>query len=327
MGQPIRSPTRLQPIESLASFLPAPESFREPPADEARSECAAQPGMHMRASSLGDQPEPADLQGLDFSSPEASPGGASALAGSRWSDEERPAIDHPDDMDLEAESGDPLTRAQLAYTANEVSVELYGSAPSALESSHDWGGRAASPAPVPQSPSRCGAFGFPASSEDNPEAYPSPGNWLPAPSASGGAVAEAQPVLVPGSGAISVLRFADDAAEATPISQGHQAASAAHPQWSPYCSAESQASADGARRAALAPGEAPCAGSTSRQGAGGRSAGQQALLRSAWLQPPGEPLPGERSSPPTPASHLVSCQCRSTLFTPSQRSACWIPVR
>ena len=35
-----------------------------------------------------------------------------------------------------------MTRAQLAHSASEVSIELYGSAPSALEGSHDWGGRA-----------------------------------------------------------------------------------------------------------------------------------------------------------------------------------------
>ena len=44
--------------------------------------------------------------------------------------------------------GDPepasatTSRAQLAHSASEVSIELYGSAPSALEGSHDWGGRA-----------------------------------------------------------------------------------------------------------------------------------------------------------------------------------------
>lgn len=324
MGQPIRSPTSFQPIGSLASFLPALESPLEPPADEARSESVAQPGMHMRASSLGDQPVPADLEGLDYSSPEVSPGGTAALAGSRWSDEERPAIDHPGDTDLEAESGDPLTRVQLAYTANEVSVELYGSAPSALESSHDWGGRAASPAPVPQSPTHRGAFGFPATSEHDPEAYPSTGNWLPAPSGSGGALAEAKPVPVPGSGGISSMGFPDDAAEATPTSQGYQAASAALPQGSPYFSAESRASADGARRAALASSEALHAGSPSRQGPPGRSAGQQALLRTALLQSPGESVSGE-SSTPMSTSDMVSCACCTTTLI--QHSARRIHVR
>lgn len=54
------------------------------------------------------------------------------------------ASDAAADSDPEAAPG-AASRAQLAHSASEVSIELYGSAPSALEiggGSHDWGGRA-----------------------------------------------------------------------------------------------------------------------------------------------------------------------------------------
>ena len=55
-----------------------------------------------------------------------------------------PAPDAASDSDMGAATG-AASRSQLAHSASEVSIELYGSAPSALEngSSHDWGGRAA----------------------------------------------------------------------------------------------------------------------------------------------------------------------------------------
>jgi hypothetical protein len=289
-----------QQIPAPVSFLPAPEAPQEIPILESRPEAAAQPGMALRASSLGDHPGPGELQGVG----DHPLGGA----GSRWSDEDLSATAHVEDPSLEADSG-ALTRAQLAHTANEVSVELYGSAPSALESSHDWGGRASGEAPVLQPPSGMGAR---RSSRTNisdflAEAYTSPGDWLPPSS-----LPEA--VLTPASGGIGAMGALSGppAAEAAPSSsiQGFRAPGLPLPPGSPYFNAQSRASAEGARGAALAVDEAAQSRNAAQQGAGNQGVGQQALPSGAQLMSPGESVSGE-SSTPMAASNMVRHQCRN----------------
>ncbi len=141
----------------LTGFVSPSEVLPEAMNTTAAGTGAAEPGM-----------DPSDVRHPVPCLPSPSPAGGSppqaaaySVAGS-WSPIERvrsslPDVQEraspPDAADQMRGSPGPASgaaaatsRAQLAHSASEVSIELYGSAPSALENggsgSHDWGGRA-----------------------------------------------------------------------------------------------------------------------------------------------------------------------------------------
>ena len=238
-------------------------------------------------------------QGSEDSPPQISPFSTVLLPGSRWSDEDLPPAEYEEEPQ-EGNSGE-LTRAQLAHTASEVSIELYGSAP--LESTHDWGGRKSSDLRVQQSPRRFGPGDFSQNLLSGSQtgvggAIGSTGYCLLPASSQGELAPEALPS--PASAAATLFGSAVPTRPSALFNVTHELKGFGMPplpQGSHFFKSESRDSADGARRAA-----------TASQGYTTASPYRHPMGGNAPVGPsPGESVSGESATPMSDTTMVRHC--------------------
>lgn len=237
-------------------------------------------------------------QGCEDSPPQTSPF-STVLPDSRWSDEDLPPAEY--EVEPQEGSSGELTRAQLAHTASEVSIELYGSAP--LESTHDWGGRKSSDSRVQQSPRRFGPGDFSRNLLSGSQigvggAIGSTGYCLLPASSQEELAPEALPS--PASAAASLFGSAVPSRPSAPFNVIHELKGFGMPplpQGSPFFKSESRDSADGARRAA-----------TTSQGDTTASPYRHPMRGNAPVGPsPGESVSGESATPMSDTTMVRHC--------------------